>query len=296
MNYRALFILGLHLGALPAAAANREPPPKLVIGLIPELNIFKQKARFKLLGEYLSRRIGVPVQFTVLSRYGNVIDNFRAEGMDGAFFGSFTGALAIERLGVVPLVRPVNLDGSSTYHGHVFVRRDSGISGIEQLRGKRMAFVDRATTAGYVFPLAWLRDNGVPRIEGFFAEYYFTGSHDAAINAVVSGEADAGAAKHSVYDRVRAAYPQLDQKLRILADSPPVPSNGLCVRRDLDPSIQRRLRQVLLGLHEEPEGAPVLQQLGALRYIETSAEDYLPVLELARKAGIDLKHYDYANR
>jgi len=296
MNRRAIWILGLLLAALPATAADPEPQPRLVIGLIPELNIFRQKARFRLLGEYLSRRVGAQVRFTVLSRYGNVIDNFRAEGMDGAFFGSFTGALAIERLGVVPLARPVNLDGSSTYHGQIFVRRSGGIRGVEQLRGKRMAFVDRATTAGYVFPLAWLRERGIHRIVGFFAEYYFTGSHDAAINAVLNGEADVGAAKHSVYDRVRAGYPRLDEELLVLADSPPVPSNGLCVRRDLDPALQRRLRQALLGLHEDPLGAAVLRQIGALRYIETSAEDYRPVLEMARKAGIDLKVYDYANR
>lgn len=296
MNRLAILLLCLLAGPRQAAAAEPATQPALVIGLIPELNIFKQKARFKLLGDYLSKRSGARVRFTVLSRYGNVIDNFRTEGMDGAFFGSFTGALAIERLGVVPLVRPVNLDGSSTYRGHIFVRRDSGIRRAEDLRGKRMAFVDRATTAGYVFPLAWLRKQGVPRAEGFFAEYYFTGSHDAAINAVLAGEADVGVAKHSVYDRVRVGNPGLDEKLLILANSPPVPSNGLCVRSDLDPELQRRLRELLLGLHQDPEGGKVLQQVGALRYIETSAEDYGPVLDMAREAGIDLKSYDYRNK
>ena len=47
--------------------------------------------------------------------------------MDGSFFGSFTGAMAIEKLGVEPIARPVNLDGTSTYKGYIFVRKDSGI-------------------------------------------------------------------------------------------------------------------------------------------------------------------------
>lgn len=38
------------------------------------------------------------------------------------------------------------------------VRKDSGIAGVAGMRGKRMAFVDRAATAGYVFPPAWLRE------------------------------------------------------------------------------------------------------------------------------------------
>lgn len=291
---------GLLLLVVPSASAaqapGRQARPRLLIGLIPELNIFKQKARFRLLGEYLSRRVGVPVEFTILSRYGNIIESFQTERMDGAFFGSFTGALAIEKLGVVPLARPVNLDGSSTYHGHLFVRTDSPIRTVPQLRGRRMAFVDRATTAGYVFPLALLRKAGIPSPDGFFGEYYFTGSHDAAVAAVLERKADVGAAKHSVYDRVRRENPAVDRELTIIAESPSVPSNGLCVRRGLDPPLAAALKQALLALEKDPAGGPVLQAFGALRFIETTADDYRPVVQLAREAGIDLKAYDYRNQ
>jgi phosphonate transport system substrate-binding protein len=215
--------------------------------------------------------------------------------MDGAFFGSFTGALAVERLGAIPIARPVNLDGSSTYHGHIFVRRDSGIHTAADMRGKRMAFVDRATTAGYVFPLAWLREHGVPALEGFFSEYYFTGSHDAAVMAVLDRKADVGAAKHSVFDRVRREDPRVERELVILANSPPVPSNGLCVRRDLEPDLREAFRRALLDLANDATGDAVLMRFGALRFVETSADDYRPVLELARRAGIDPKRYQYRN-
>jgi phosphonate transport system substrate-binding protein len=269
---------------------------RVVIGLIPELNIFKQKARFKLLGQYLTRKIGVPVQFTILSRYGNILESFQTDGMDGAFFGSFTGALAIEKLGVVPLARPVNLDNTSTYHGYLFARKDSGIHDVDSMRGKRMAFVDKATTAGYVFPIAWLRERGIPHPEGFFGESWFSGSHDAAITAVLDRKADVGAAKHSVYDRVRKENPRVDQELLILASSPAVPSNGLCVRKDLEEDLREALRRALLDLANDPAGASVLAQFGAIKFIETTAADYAPVFEMARKAGIDMKKYVYRNQ
>jgi phosphonate transport system substrate-binding protein len=292
--------LAAAIGALarPAVAAPEvtpSPRERVLIGLIPELNIFKQKARFTLLGAYLTRKIGVPVQFTILSRYGNILERFESEGMDGAFFGSFTGALAIEKLGVVPLARPVNLDGTSTYHGYLFVRKDSGIAEVKDMRGKRMAFVDRATTAGYLFPLAWLRQHGIGAPEGFFGERWFTGSHDAAIDAVLERHADVGAAKHSVFDRVRKEDPRVDGELLILASSPPVPSNGLCVSKGLEQDLREALRRALLDLHGDPEGASILQQFGALKFIQTTAADYAPVVELAKKAGIDLKRYQYRN-
>jgi phosphonate transport system substrate-binding protein len=287
--------LALALPGAAHAASAAAPRREVVIGLIPEMNVFRQTARFRSLGEHLGRQVGVPVRFTILPRYGNVLESFETERMDGAFFGSFTGSLAVARLGVIPLARPVNLDGSSSYQGRVFVRKDSGIRGVADMRGKRMAYVDRATTAGYVFPLAWLREHGVARPEAFFAETFFTGSHDAAVDAVLTRRADVGAAKDSVYDRLRVENPRLDAELVVLADSPSVPSNGLCVRKDLDPALREGLRRALLELDRAPGGEAILADLGALRFVTASAEDYAPVADLSAKAGIDLGKYEYSN-
>lgn len=282
---------------LPSFSAAQHVENKtLLIGLIPEMNIFKQKKRFQLLGEYLSVKSGAEVRFTVLSRYGNILDRFTSEKMDGAFFGSFTGALAIRKLNVVPLARPVNLDGTSSYRGYLFVRKESGIRTVADMKGKRMAFVEKATTAGYIFPLAYLREHGIGDLTGFFSEVLFTGSHDSAINAVLNGKADIGAAKHSIYDRVRKEDPRVDRDLVIIATSPWVPSNGLCVRRDLDPALRDRIKAALLSLHADPDGRKVLERFGAIRFTETTTGDYQPVFGLAERAGIDIGEYRYLNR
>jgi phosphonate transport system substrate-binding protein len=270
-------------------------PARLLIGLIPEMNIFKQKQRFEVLGKYLAEKTGIPLEFTILSRYGNIIERFTAEKMDGAFFGSFTGALAIRKLGVIPLARPVNLDHTSTYQGYLLVRKDSGIKSVADMRGKRMAYVERATTAGYLFPLAFLRANSIGDPDNFFSEFFHAGSHDAAIMAVLDGQADVGAAKHSMYDRVGENNPRVAAELTIIARSPAVPSNGLCVRNTLAPSVREKLKQALLNLGKDPAAAPVLAKLGALEFIETTSADYQPVFDMARQAGIDIKNYNYLN-
>lgn len=269
---------------------------KILIGILPEMNVFKQSQRFKLLGEYISQKIGVTVEFTILSRYGDLIERFTKEKMDGAFFGSFTGALAIKKLGVIPIARPVNLDGTSTYHGYLFVRKDSGIKSVNDMKNKKMVFVEKATTAGYLFPLAYLRDSGIQDPHHFFSETFFSGSHDGAISAVLNHKADVGAAKHSIYDRMRKDDPRVDRELIILAESAKVPSNGLCVRSGLDESLKGKLKTVLLNLHTNPDGKLVLKQFGAVRFTETTTSDYLPVFEMAKKAGIDIKSYDNRNR
>jgi phosphonate transport system substrate-binding protein len=98
-----------------------------------------------------------------------------------------------------------------------------------------------------------------------------------------------------MYDRVRAEDPRVDKELVVIATSPWVPSNGLCVRKDLDKELQKKLKEALLGLHKDPAGGAVLAKFGALQFIETTAKDYQPVFEMARNAGIDIKHYKYRN-
>jgi phosphonate transport system substrate-binding protein len=296
MKSVVLTLLAVILTLSFSAGSYAEPLQKeILIGLIPEMNVFKQQERFRPLAEYLTKKTGVKVNITILSRYGNIIERFTTEKMDGAFFGSFTGALAVEKLGAEPLARPVNPDGSSTYHGYLFVRKDSGIKGAAGMKGKKMAFVERATTAGYIFPVAYLRQHGVKDFRTFFKEFYFTGSHDAAIYAVLNRKADIGAAKHSIYDRVRKTDPRVDKELVVLAESAKVPSNGLCVRKGLDKGVQQNLKDALLNIDKDPEGKQVLERFGALKFIETTREDYRIVSRLAQEAGIDMKTYNYRN-
>jgi len=287
MRFRKFVVIFLLAGILSFPSASRAEQKEFLIGLIPELNVFKQRERFQPLADYLSEKTGIKVKVTILSKYGGIVERFKTQKMDGAFFGSFTGATAIKELGVEPLARPVNLDGSSTYHGYIFVRKDSGIKSVKDMKDKRMAFVDKATTAGYIFPVAYLKENGVKNIDKYFREYYFTGSHDAAIYAVLNGKADIGAAKHSVYDRVKRDDPRVENELTILAESPKVPSNGLCVRKDLPKTIKEKLKNALLNIDKDPNGKVVLEKFGALKFIETKASDYQPVFDLIKRAEID---------
>ncbi len=140
---------------------------ELTIGLIPEQNVFKQFKRYEPLGKYIEKKTGVKIRFSVLSRYGNIIERFQQEKMDGTFWGSFTGALAIIKLGVEPLARPVNPDGNSTYKGYIFTRKDSGITSVELMKGRVFAFVDRATSTGYIFQVVYLKGHGVKDIDGY---------------------------------------------------------------------------------------------------------------------------------
>ncbi|MEW5745018.1 MAG: phosphate/phosphite/phosphonate ABC transporter substrate-binding protein [Nitrospirota bacterium] len=299
-----LLVLGIVTGSGGAAVSEaREGKTKkaaqervLLIGLIPEQNIFKQMERYEPLAAYLSSKVGIKIKLTVLPRYGNIIDNFIAARLDGAFFGSFTYALAHAKLGVQVLVRPESNDGSSTYHGLIFVRKDSGIRSARDMRGKRFAFVDKATTAGYLLPLEYFKKNAIKEYHTYFKETYFTGTHDDTIYDVLNKKADIGVAKNTVFARLAQEDPRIAAELTILEKSPDVPENGLAVRKGLDASLKAKLKEVFLTMHYDPQGKEVLQKFGARRFIATSNGDYQAVYAYAASIGLDLASYDYVNR
>jgi len=279
----------------PKESSVSKTQKKFYLGLIPEQDLFSQKERYRPLALYVSEKAGVEVELKILPRYGNIIDNFISEKLDGAFFGSFTGALAIRKLGVDPLARPLWLDGTSTYYGMILVRKDSGIKSASDMKGKRFAFVDKATTAGWLLPLHYFNEIGINDYRTWFAETYFTGTHEDAIKDVLERKADIGAAKNTVFYRLAKQNSLLEKELRILSTSPEVPSNTLAVRKSLDSSFKAKLKNILLQMHEDKQGREILQEFGAARFIETSAQDYEPVFTYAAEIKLDLNNYDYIN-
>jgi phosphonate transport system substrate-binding protein len=275
-----------------------EIPPErtILIGLIPEQNIFKQIERYEPLADYLSGKTGVRINLKILPRYGNIIDNFRSEGLDGAFFGSFAYALAHEKLGVSVIARPVAQDNTSTYHGLIFVRKDSGIRTIADMKGKRFAFVDKATTAGYLLPLEYFHNHGVKNFRTYFRETYFTGTHEDAILDVLNGKTDVGAAKNTVFQRMAEKDGRIMKELVILERSPDVPENGLALKKDLEETLRERFRAALLAMNDDPEGKKILERFGAKGFIPTTEGDYDPVYRYAREIHLDLSKYDYNNQ
>jgi len=301
------FLLFLLFGLLLSCLQGCEGQPKqtkenkrittqtLRIGIIPEQDVFSQKKRYAPLADYIGSKPGIIVDLVMLPRYGNIIDNFQEEKLDGAFFGSFTGAMALRKLKVIPLARPECKDGTSTYYGMIFVRKDSGIHSGADMRNKRFVFVDKATTAGYLLPLSYFIDEGIPHFHNWFNETYFAGTHEGAIYDVLNKRADIGAAKDTVFYRFAKKDPRLLNELEILATSPPVPENGLSMRSDLDPHTLTVLKDCLLRMDKDPEGRKVLENFGASRFIETTEADYKPVFDYASHIGLDLENYQYQN-
>jgi phosphonate transport system substrate-binding protein len=151
------------------------------------------------------------------------------------------------------------------------------------------AFVDRATATGFIFAIAYLKEQGIDNPENFFAEYSFTGSHESSIFAVLDGKSDIGAAKSRVLERLIAKDPIVKDELYIIARSPDLPDNTLMIKKDIAPELKRKFKETLLKLDRTTEGLKILESLHIKMFIDASEEDFSEVKELASKSGIDIR-------
>ncbi len=258
----------------------------LTIGLVPEQNIFEQVKKYKILEAYIEKNSDIGINFTILSKHGRSINDFKERNLDGAFLCSLIGAKAKHELEVEYIASIVNSDGRATSRSYIFSHRDSRIENVEQMRYRIMAFVDRATATGYAFPVAYMRDHGINDINIYFKDYFFTGSHDAAIFAVLNKEADIGAAKSSVYNMLARKDDRIRKNLKIIVESDEFPSNVLVLRKDLLQGISERLRSVLVNMDKNSDGKEALRRFDAMKFIEARESDYHAEPDISKKVEI----------
>jgi phosphate/phosphite/phosphonate ABC transporter binding protein len=241
------------------------------------------------LGSYLSSRMGRPVEIVRRRTYEEVNELFRTGSVDAGLVCSGAFALGQVQFGLEALVIPV-VDGSTTYRSNVIVRRDSGVESFDDLRGLVFAFSDPLSNSGYRYVAARLHDQGTTPAE-FFSRFLFTYSHDNTIEAVLDGIVQAGSVDSLVWDDLVRSTVAVQRELRVIERSPEFPINPVAVSAGVDPLIRQQLHGILLGMHEDPEGAKILDEMGASRFIDPTAEALVGYAALAQ-SWADLGSFD----
>lgn len=264
---------------------------KLIIGIIPEVDLTKQMERYTPMVRYLGKQIGMEVGVKPLANYGLIYEELRDGKIDAGFFGSFVYGMTRARLGIEPVARPVRPDGVSTYAGLLFTRKDSGIKTVKDMKGKTIALVDPATTAGYLAQKVYFKKHGIDMEKDL--KIFWAGSHDAAAKAVFKKQADVGGAKNHPFNKMSAEDPAFKEAMTVLNESSTVPDNVFAVKKGLDPKMKEKIRNVLDNMDKNSEGAEVLKKFGAAKFIATTDADYKNLYSMVKEAGLDLKTYPY---
>jgi phosphonate transport system substrate-binding protein len=199
----------------------------LKVGLIPSEDSRAMLQQSKDILDALEKNMGMKVQGFVATDYNGVIQAMRSKHIDIAYLGPFSYVLATTVTPVEAFViAETKKAGRTLYHSQIITLKTSGIKTIEDLKGRNFAFVDPASTSGYVFPLAGLLKTGIkPKRD--FKNVIFTGAHDANAVAVANGKVDAATIADRIFNAAVAKSHIKADDVHVVWRSQPIPESPM---------------------------------------------------------------------
>lgn len=247
--------------------------PLVRIGVVPALTITETIKQYQPIMDYLNRQLNIDAQIMPQKDYVTVLEKMKNKEIDAGIMGSLICYRAIKEIGAIPLARPES-SGDSTYEGVVFARKDSGIKDIYGVREKVFVYVDRDTSAGYVYPRYLLKEKGY-NADRFFKEVIFAGKHDAAVLMVLNKKADSGAAKDDVYFKLERENPRVKAEMKILhLSSAKFPDRTIAVRKDFDTALSEKIKKTLINMDKDTDARNALKAAGFDKYIHMDVKDF----------------------
>jgi len=219
--------------------------------------------------------------------YSDVAQAIHKGELDLAWVSPIPFIALLRNESVVPLASPQR--GGTHYHAALVINADASIADLSSLAGKRAAWVDRYSAAGFVVPRIELAKQGHDMKKLGSQKFY--GSHAAAMRAVASGEADFGATfvrlapNGAIVGGPWIGNPELERRLRIFATFGEIPPDVVVARKDLEMGAREKVREALLALTDDPPGMQLLIAVfGAEGMFVPNVERYEPLREEALAA------------
>lgn len=277
--------------------------PQLRIGLLGGENESDRLGRYEAYRGLLETTFGVPVRLFPASDYAGVMQAFSARQIEGAAMGAsaYAGAWLDTNGAVEPLFVAREADGGISYIAVMVVRADSGITSLEQLRGKSLAWADPNSTSGYLVPRSELRAAGIGTESGqYFSRTGFGGGHEQAVVAVLQRQYDAAVtwasgqgdeAQGFTRGNLRAMVEKgmLNMRdLRVIWRSRPILNGPMTVRKDLPAAFKADFAQFHLALATaHPQIYAQVERGGGQGYAAVTHEQFEPIVQLRREEAAE---------
>jgi phosphonate transport system substrate-binding protein len=186
------------------------------------------------------------------------------EGKVDIFHDSVVPVMVLaKRAGSVPILRQWKF-AEADYEGTIVVKKNSGIDTLSDLKGKIIAFEEPHSTSASVLPRMLLEEKKLKLVEikspGVVSPDvvgYIHGSDGNSPNLLITGKADAATTTYREIERLK---PEVRESLKVIAKTASVPRQIIAVRKNLDPTLLKALKEVLLNMDKDPEGRGVLKR------------------------------------
>ncbi len=282
----ALCVFLMMVAGVSQAVETCKQPRVLHFAAIPKKSLAQQYQEFEPLRQELQRVLGIPVRTASVHSYQAVIEGLLSGAVDLAELGpaAYIQAKArdprVEALAAYSFrAGPFTPEGSY-YNSLLLVKAEAGIESLHDLKGRSVALTDPGSTSGALIPQTeFRRETGVV-LDEFVGRLVYAGSHDRAIDAVLSGAVDAAFVSSRRADDYIGRGLASVNVLRELWRSRPIHYDPFTVSSQLCPEIRTQIRQVLLT--PSPARQVLLETKGAVGMQGVSDEDYRWLEQLVR--------------
>jgi phosphonate transport system substrate-binding protein len=257
--------------------------PVLRVSFLPDESPSFMRRKSKPLIDYLEKKIGTKIEFRPMRDGDALVEALISNKLDMVWLDGFNFIRAKTRSNdqVIPLVQRAEDEQTQS----VFVTMRDGITRLEDLKGKTFSFGSESSASGHLMPSSFLLaahinpDTDVKRI--------FSGSPDATIAAVASGDADAGALSSASWEKLIEQGKVDPKAVHVFYTTPGYHDYNWTVSADMDVNLRQKLTDAFLALDKNNgQDKEILDLQRASRFIPARAENYSVIEVAARRSGL----------
>ncbi|MDM7980552.1 MAG: phosphonate ABC transporter substrate-binding protein [Rhizobium sp.] len=284
-----------------ASGVHAEDLKEFRIGILGGENEADRLRNFQCMTEKLPAALGVEkVSLFPAADYDGVVQGLLGGTLDYAELGAsgFAKVYLSNPEAVEPILTTVQTDGSSGYYSIMVARKDSGITKVEDIKGKKLGYADPDSTSGYLVPLVTLPEALGAPVDQVVASTGFGGGHENLVLEVVKGTFDAGTTWGSGVGDFKDGYSSgnlrkmVDKGVLNMDDlvevwkSPLIPNGPVVVRTSMNEDMKMKFKQFMMDLPtSDPACFSAIQGGDFKGFTEVNVDFYKPIID-ARKATI----------
>ncbi|MCD5001584.1 phosphate/phosphite/phosphonate ABC transporter substrate-binding protein [Enterococcus saccharolyticus] len=240
----------------------------------------------------MSDALGVEVEELEGGEYSVGIEAMKAGKLDVLLVSPMSYYQAKKIANVEPLVTTTSM-GEVPYKTDFIVSKDdTKTKNLADLKGKTFAFVDPASSSGYMFPKAKLVQElglNADKLENpgyFFESVTYSGKHDSSVVGVAKGDYQAAAVTAQIIPDLVEAGLINEGDVRVVGETDVIPNACYVIRADLPQEMKEKIKEFYLGYENEAYFESFYGDKGT-RFIEAKDEDYKVIDEMVKALNLE---------
>ena len=209
--------------------------------------------------KHLETVTGKMVQFFPVQSNAAQLEAMRAGRLHVSGFNTGSNPLAVNCAGFVPFAMMASRDNAYGYEMEIITFPGSGVSKVEDIKGKKMAFTSQTSNSGFKAPSALLKQKfGLEAGKDF--EPVFSGKHDNSIVGVANKDYPAAAIANSVMQRMMARDVVKKDQIVTIYKSQTFPTTGYGYVYNLKPELAAKVKEAFFSYNWD--GSDLLKEFG----------------------------------